>query len=306
MDQETISHAVAQVNLVVDYFDKKRNHDWGLFTSPDYDKLTDEQAHATLCYTELNSILAMLEALSDRSFRGFISAAIKLKSAYSTFKECLVLYRKMPFSSEKASEEFHTGVRMISGLFAICLSMLPSRLVAILEFFGWKSNAEEGMRVLIKCLEHKNSVRYGAVSLFVVCCVGVERNLFGIGEPDLPLLDKIAQDWTDKYPQSLIIKMLAALRHMNYSQFEEANNLFCQSLSCPSFSPYIYKAPYFLMSLMSMQMCRWTQAANIAKNLVGDKISPATSTYLYVVMLLMDYDLNGNTSHKKEIIELLR
>lgn len=306
MDPTTLSHAVVEVSKVVDFFDKRRNHDWGLFSTPDYQKLSDEQAHATLCYTELNCLLAMLEALSDRSFKGFISAALRLKSSYSTFKECLALYRKMPFSSEKASDEFHNGVRMISGLFAICLSMLPARLVAILEFFGWKSDTQHGMRVLTKCLQQKDSVRYGAVTLFVASIAGLESNFFGIGEPELGILDLIAEDWTTRYPNSLSIKLLSGIRSLNYSRFEESFECFRQSLTCPSISPYIYKAPYFLMAFTSMQLCQWNEAAKIMKVLVGDPLSPATTTYLYVAMLLMDYDLNGVKSHKREIIQLLR
>ncbi|XP_015781864.1 tetratricopeptide repeat protein 39A [Tetranychus urticae] len=306
MDSAVINHAITELSKIVDFLDKRKDKSGGLFTNPNYEEITDEQAHAALCFTELNAMLAFLKPMADKSFKGFLSSAFRLKSSYTGFKSCLALYRKKPFRDDFSCEEFQTGVRMTYGVFGLFFSLLPAKFTSLLEYFGLFNNRYAGLDILRKCIHAKTTLRYFIVSAFTIAYFGFLDYFFSLGESDHNLVDTIVNDWSIKYGKTFYYSLIKGLGEMTHSKFDEACLALQSSFKLPAISPNLYKISYFFMVLSKTQLCQWSEAAAIMKLLAGDKVSPATSTYFYAILLYMDYDLNGEKSHANQIIDLMK
>ncbi|XP_053206356.1 tetratricopeptide repeat protein 39A-like [Panonychus citri] len=306
MEPNVINHAINELSKIVDFLDKRKDKSGGLFSNPNYQEITDEQAHAALCFTELNAMLAFLKPMADKSFKGFLSSAFRLKSSYTGFKGCLAMYRKKPFQDELSCEEFQTGVRMIYGIFGLFFSLLPAKFTSLLEYFGLFNNRYAGLDILKKCITCKHTLRYSVSSAFIIAYFAFLDYFFSLGESDLNMVDTIVTDWGIKYGKTYYYYLIKGMGAMTHSQFEEACTTLTQSFTLPAISPNLYKMSYFFMALSKIQLCQWSEAANMMKILAGDKISPATTTYFYAILLYMEYDLNGEKKHANQIIDLMK
>lgn len=112
MDHEKMAVALTSMRNAAEYADGRRRK-FGyinyLFT-PDYDSYTDDECHAELCYAIAQLISGLLTVLEDQSVYGFVNGGLKIRTAYTSFRECSIIFKnKLSWNSSVARMHFESG-----------------------------------------------------------------------------------------------------------------------------------------------------------------------------------------------------
>ena len=153
---EEASAVLSQACENIDSYRHKRSKSAGLVdtlgklikkAAPDYDQYTDNQVHAELCYAEILLLKAVLTLCEDETLVSFVKAGLKVRTCYQSFRECwTILQERTTWSNQQHRKDFESGVRFGVGCFNLMISLLPARVMKLLEFIGFRGN-----KVIISC-----------------------------------------------------------------------------------------------------------------------------------------------------------
>nr|XP_023405427.1 tetratricopeptide repeat protein 39A [Loxodonta africana] len=104
------------------------------------DKFTEGEIHAEVCYAECLLQRAALTFLQDENMVSFIKGGIKVRNSYQTYKELDNLVQSSQYCKGENHRHFEGGVKLGVGAFNLTLSMLPTRILRLLEFVGFSGN----------------------------------------------------------------------------------------------------------------------------------------------------------------------
>ncbi|XP_077962086.1 tetratricopeptide repeat protein 39B isoform X2 [Gasterosteus aculeatus] len=113
-------------------------------------KLQEEEMHAEICYAECLLQKATLTFVQDENMISFIKGGIKIRTSYQIYKDCqnlLNVNRDLAGQSD-AFRQFEGGVKLGIGSFNLMLSLLPQRVLRLLEFIGFSGNRGFGLSQL--------------------------------------------------------------------------------------------------------------------------------------------------------------
>uniref|UniRef100_A0AAQ5ZBK1 Tetratricopeptide repeat protein 39B n=1 Tax=Amphiprion ocellaris TaxID=80972 RepID=A0AAQ5ZBK1_AMPOC len=113
------------------------------------ENLTEEEMHAELCYAEVLLQKAALTFL-DESIISFIKGGMRIRNSYQIFKNCqmMEIATKEGGSQKSTHVHFRGGVSMGIGSFNLMLSLLPARVLRLMEFLGFSGDREVGLSEL--------------------------------------------------------------------------------------------------------------------------------------------------------------
>lgn len=119
------------------------------FKRTNFSDYTEVEVHAELCFAEALLLKALLTFVEDETLSSMIKGGMKVRTCFNSFKNCnqILLHRK--WDSDSSKEHFESGVRMGVGTFNLMISLLPGRVIKLLEFIGFSGNKQSGMQDLI-------------------------------------------------------------------------------------------------------------------------------------------------------------
>uniref|UniRef100_A0A4W4EQI1 Uncharacterized protein n=1 Tax=Electrophorus electricus TaxID=8005 RepID=A0A4W4EQI1_ELEEL len=205
---------------------RKRNSVVGslssLVSKQSTDSLKAEEMHAELCYAECLLQKAALTFVQDENMISFIKGGIKIRTSYQIYKDCQhVLNTSQGVCGDtEVYKQFEGGVRVGIGSFNLMLSLLPARILRLLEFIGFSGNREFGLAQL----------RDGAVghSLRAILCVltlllyhTYVCLILGTGEGNLVEAEALLEPYLHKFPKGSIILFYSARIAVLRGHFEK-------------------------------------------------------------------------------------
>ncbi|XP_041272477.1 tetratricopeptide repeat protein 39B isoform X3 [Onychostruthus taczanowskii] len=106
------------------------------------DPLSEEEMHAEICYAECLLQKAALTFVQDENMINFIKGGLKIRTSYQIYKEChqVLLTTQGNKSKNETYYQFEGGVKLGIGAFNLMLSLLPGRILRLLEFIGFSGN----------------------------------------------------------------------------------------------------------------------------------------------------------------------
>uniref|UniRef100_A0A673GYZ0 Tetratricopeptide repeat protein 39B n=1 Tax=Sinocyclocheilus rhinocerous TaxID=307959 RepID=A0A673GYZ0_9TELE len=112
--------------------------------------LVCEEMHAEICYAECLLQKATLTFIQDENMISFIKGGIKIRTSYQIYKDCQSLSNMSQGvgGDSEAFRQFEGGVKLGIGSFNLMLSLLPARILRLLEFIGFSGNREFGLSQL--------------------------------------------------------------------------------------------------------------------------------------------------------------
>lgn len=119
------------------------------FKKPNYESYTDLEAHAELCSAEALLLKAMLTFVEDETLASLIKGGMKIRTCFNSYKDCCLILTQRKWESEESKIHFESGVRMGNGTFNLMISLLPSRIIKLLEFIGFSGNKQLGLQDLM-------------------------------------------------------------------------------------------------------------------------------------------------------------
>ena len=130
---DTIGRYRRKSNGIVDSLGK-------MVRKPDYNQYTDNEVHAELCFAEVLLLKAVLTLCEDETLVSFVKAGLKVRTCYQSYRECWAILQERQWANELHKKDFESGVRFGVGCFNLLISLLPGRVMKLLEFIGFSGN----------------------------------------------------------------------------------------------------------------------------------------------------------------------
>ncbi|XP_067106489.1 tetratricopeptide repeat protein 39B-like [Osmerus mordax] len=172
------------------------------------DNLTEEEMHAELCYAEVLLQKAALTFL-DESVISFIKGGIKIRNSYHIFKDCQVMSNFNNIEHMKSHAHFRGGVNMGIGSFNLMLSLLPARVLRLMEYLGFNGDREVGLSQLREGAANGNlrSILSTLTLLMFHLYITV---ILGTGETNLTEAEALLEPYKSKFPNGALILFYTA------------------------------------------------------------------------------------------------
>uniref|UniRef100_A0A8C5ETX9 Tetratricopeptide repeat protein 39B n=1 Tax=Gouania willdenowi TaxID=441366 RepID=A0A8C5ETX9_GOUWI len=174
------------------------------------ERLTEEEMHAELCYAEVLLQKAALTFL-DESIIGFIKGGMRIRNSYQIYKDCQAMINAMEDKEKLTSTltHFRGGVSMGIGSFNLMLSLLPSRVLRLMEFLGFSGDREMGLSEL-RSGAASNSLRSILSTLTLLMFHLYISVILGIGDGDLKEAEALLAPYKNKFPNGALILFYTA------------------------------------------------------------------------------------------------
>uniref|UniRef100_A0A673VTV2 Tetratricopeptide repeat protein 39B n=1 Tax=Salmo trutta TaxID=8032 RepID=A0A673VTV2_SALTR len=187
-----------------------------LVTKQSNDHLREEEMHAEICYAECLLQKATLTFVQDENMISFIKGGIKIRTSYQ-------IYKSVFDHSSESFRQFEGGVRLGIGSFNLMLSLLPQRILRLLEVIGFSGNRDFGLSQL-----REGAASHGLRAVLSVLTLLLYHTyvtlILGTGEGNLVEAEALLGPYLEKFPNGSIILFysarIAVLRG-NFEKFEE-------------------------------------------------------------------------------------
>ncbi|XP_060093247.1 tetratricopeptide repeat protein 39B isoform X2 [Heteronotia binoei] len=262
-----------------------------LVSKQSVEQLSDEEMHAEICYAECLLQKAALTFVQDENMINFIKGGLKIRTSYQIYKACLSLQRgcigaaplqsskedcrgirechqvlQMTQDSKSTNEtyyQFEGGVQLGIGAFNLMLSLLPGRILRLLEFIGFSGNRELGLQQLREGASGA-SLRAILCSFTLLLYHTYVSLILGTGESNLLEAEALLQPYLKKFPKGALILFYDARIDILKGNFEKAQVTFQECIAAQQEWKQIHHLCYWeLMWCYSFQQ-NWLQAYQYA------------------------------------------
>ncbi|OXA36869.1 Tetratricopeptide repeat protein 39B [Folsomia candida] len=158
---------------------------------PNYDALTEEEIHAELCYAECLLLRAVLTFIEDENLISFVKGGLRMRSCLKCYRECWNILRYRNWDGSLHKDHFESGVRMGVGAYNLLISMLPAKIMKLLEFIGFSGNRETGLGQLHLGCDLAGSLRQILCSMVLLGFHLFVSYVLGYGDGDLVLAERL-------------------------------------------------------------------------------------------------------------------
>ncbi|KIP02601.1 hypothetical protein PHLGIDRAFT_130658 [Phlebiopsis gigantea 11061_1 CR5-6] len=120
--------------------------------------MTDIERHAELVYAETLFEKALVGIAYSGDWFAFIKEALNMRTAFNTYRQLGRYLEEMDAAAQAVGKKedtsidahFRSGVYLGVGMSNLILSIMPSRLLALIELFGYKGDRHIGLQMLYK------------------------------------------------------------------------------------------------------------------------------------------------------------
>ncbi|XP_026216037.1 tetratricopeptide repeat protein 39B-like [Anabas testudineus] len=227
------------------------------------DNLTEEQMHAELCYAEVLLQKAVLTFL-DESIISFIKGGMRIRNSYLIYKDCQAMANATRnMENQSLHIHFRGGVNMGIGTFNLVLSLLPSRVLRLMEFLGFSGDREMGLSEL-RDGAASNSLRSILSTLTLLMFHLYITVILGTGEANLSEAEALLEPYIEKFPNGALILFYTARIALLKGNFKFAQERFLACIAAQEEWRQIHHLCYWeLMWTYSFEQ-NWREAYRYA------------------------------------------
>ncbi|KAM9717941.1 tetratricopeptide repeat protein 39B isoform 3-T3 [Menidia menidia] len=269
--------------------------------------LQEEEMHAEICYAECLLQKATLTFVQDENMISFIKGGIKIRTSYQIYKDCQSLLGGAQDQAEPSDSfrQFEGGVKLGIGSFNLMLSLLPQRVLRLLEVIGFSGNRGFGLAQL----------RDGASSLSLRSILSVLTLLFyhtyvslilGTGEGNLDEAEALLEPYQHKFPKGCIILFYSARIATLRGHFEKARWRFEECMGSQQEWRQVHHLCYWELMWLHCYQQEWTQAYRYA-HLLSRESRWSKAIYVYqkaAILSMMEEEEVKKTG--EDVVELFR
>uniref|UniRef100_A0A8C9X6H5 Tetratricopeptide repeat protein 39B n=1 Tax=Sander lucioperca TaxID=283035 RepID=A0A8C9X6H5_SANLU len=237
-----------------------------------------------ILYTEELIVLlqkAMLTFL-DESIIGFIKGGMRIRNSYQIYNVTNEMEKQ-----KSTHIHFRGGVNMGIGSFNLMLSLLPSKVLRLMEFLGFSGDREMGLSELRKGAA-SNSLRSILSTLTLLMFHLYITVILGTGEGNLTEAEALLEPYIEKFPNGALILFYIARIALLKGNFSFAQEKFLACIATQQEWRQIHHLCYWeLMWAYSFEQ-NWREAYRYADLLCKEsKWSQATYTFQKAAILSM-------------------
>ncbi|KAH3695481.1 hypothetical protein DPMN_082941, partial [Dreissena polymorpha] len=235
-DMNDIEAAIQAIkrSLIVCNKQRRKISIFGSFSSVasknSYNELTTEEIHAELCYAECLLIRALLTFIQDENLISFVKGGLKIRECYRVYKDCAKILAHRRWDSDKQKHHFESGVKMGVGSFNLMISLLPSKIMKLLEFVGFSGNKQLGLKELEHGSSLFTSLRGPLCSIILIAYHTVVSYVLGLADGDIDMADRLLQPCLQHYPKGALFLFFAGRVAEIRGQINQAIEKFEESI----------------------------------------------------------------------------
>uniref|UniRef100_A0A8C4H5K2 Tetratricopeptide repeat protein 39B n=1 Tax=Dicentrarchus labrax TaxID=13489 RepID=A0A8C4H5K2_DICLA len=272
--------------------------------------LQEQEMHAEICYAECLLQKATLtfvqvravsavpiaatrccscQTLTDENMISFIKGGIKIRTSYQIYKDCQnVLNVSQDLAGQSdAFRQFEGGVKLGIGSFNLMLSLLPQRILRLLEFIGFSGNRGFGLSQLREGAS-SHSLRSILCALTLLFYNTYVSLILGTGEGNLVEAEALLEPYQQKYPKGSIILFYSARIATLRGNFEKARARYEECISSQQEWKQIHHLCYWELMWTHSYQQEWQQAYHYADLLCKEsRWSKAIYVYQKAAILSM-------------------
>ncbi|KAG2463493.1 tetratricopeptide repeat protein 39A [Polypterus senegalus] len=172
------------------------------------EQFTEEELHAEICYAECLLQRAALTFLQDENMISFIKGGMKVRNSYQMYKDLHGIVQSSQCPRSEGHSHVEGGVKLGVGAFNLTLSMLPTRILRLLEFVGFSGNKGYGLQQLQEGASTQN-FRSVLCTMLLLCYHTFLSFVLGTGEGDVDDAERLLQPYLQQYPKGAIFLFFA-------------------------------------------------------------------------------------------------
>lgn len=278
-----------------------------LVTKHSSENLKKEEMHAEICYAECLLQKATLTFVQDENMISFIKGGLKVRTSYQIYKDCQNLLSLAQESGDQseALRQFEGGVKLGIGSFNLMLSLLPARILRLLEFIGFSGNREFGLSQLRDgaCSHGLRSILSALTLLFYntyICLI------LGTGEGNLVEAEALLEPYQSRFPKGSIVLFYTARIAVLRGNFEKAQQKFQECIEVQQQWRQIHHVCYWELMWCHSYQQQWAQALKYA-DLLYKESRWSKAIYMYqkaAILSMMSEEEVQQTG--ENIVELFR
>lgn len=271
-----------------------------------YDLYSPEEIHAELCYAEALLLKSMLTFVEDETLVSFIKAGLKIRSCFHSYKECMHILNQRNWGDESHKVHFECGVRMGIGIFNLMISLLPARVIKLLEFIGLSGSKEVGLRELETGYQLHHSIRQ---ILCVMTLLGYHLMVVYIlshTDGDLEMCNEILRSQLQLYPEGVWFLFFKGRLEFMKGNIDDSINWYIKSWKSQNIWPQYHHICFWELMWTNSVKQEWREASMYADRLLQEsRWSRAIYSYQKAAMLCMLGD-DLSVDEETEIHDLMR
>ncbi|XP_025109099.1 tetratricopeptide repeat protein 39B-like [Pomacea canaliculata] len=261
-----------------------------------YNEFTEEEVHAEICYTESLLIRALLTFIQDENLISFVKGGFKIRECYKIYKECNKILENRNWEKDVHKVHFESGVRMGVGAFNLMISLLPSKIMKLLEFAGFSGSKKLGLSELLKGSELHTSLRGPLCAIVLIAYHTVVTYVLGLGDGDVDLASSLLSPCLQTFPKGALFLFFAGRIEEIRANIDEAILRFEESIESQSEWRQFHHLCYWELMWCHCFRSDWLMAMKYAERLCKEsRWSKATYTYQKASFLLMCDDQTEKT-----------
>ncbi|XP_031834687.1 tetratricopeptide repeat protein 39B-like isoform X2 [Nomia melanderi] len=269
-----------------------------------YDAYTLEEVHAELCYAESLLFKSILTFVEDETLVSFVKAGLKIRSCFLSYKECLTILNNRKWENEVHRIHFESGVRTGIGAFNLMISLLPARIIKLLEFIGFSGDKEYGLSELEAGYREKRGLRHILCAMILLFYNLMISFILSNTDGDLEWCERVLEEELSHHPNSVWFLFFKGRLELTRGNFENAIEWYTKSWKSQDLWPRFHLVCFWELMWVHCALQQWEEAATFAYILVKEsKWTCTVSLYQQAAILLMEKP--PPKSEKKQCIDFM-
>lgn len=269
-----------------------------------YDVYTNEEVHAELCYAESLLLKSMLTFVEDETLVSFVKAGLKIRTCFLSYKECMTILNNRKWGNDIHKVHFESGVRMGIGTFNLMISLLPARIIKLLEFIGFSGDKAYGLAELKAGYNEKRGLRQILCVMTLLSYNLIVTFVLSHSDGDLEWCDQVLQQELSLYPNGVWFLFFKGRLELTRGNFEECIDWYIKSWKSQNVWSQFHHLCYWELMWAHCSMQQWNKAIMYATMLTNES-NWSRTIYLYqkAAILIMQKPPTG--SEEKQLIDSL-
>lgn len=312
-ERKSIERASSSLKLSIqlcNHFRKKNSFSESLgkmVKKPNYDLYTSDELHAELCFAESLLLKALLTFIEDETLVSFIKAGLKIRSCYNSYKECNTILNARNWGDDVHKIHFESGVRIGIGLFNLMISLLPGRVIKLLEFIGFSGSKEKGLSELFLCYNLKSGLMHVLSVLALLAYNLIIKYLVSQEEGDLEFCNKVLNNLLTLYPEGAWFLYFKGRLELIQGNLEESVIWYVKSWKSQDVWPQFHHICFWELTWANCMLGNWKEADVFASYLLKEsKWSRTIYSYQKASIMLMNSKENLTNDDRNSITSLMR
>ncbi|XP_046746386.1 tetratricopeptide repeat protein 39B-like [Diprion similis] len=269
-----------------------------------YDSYTTEELHAELCYAEALLIKSLLTFMEDETLVSFVKAGFKIRTCYLSFKECQTILRTRKWTNDNHRIHFESGVRMGIGTFNLMISLLPGRVIKLLEFIGFSGDKAFGLEQLEAGYREPNGLRQVLCALTLLSFNLIVMYILSDSRSDLKWCESTLDEELMLYPNGAWFLFFKGRLELVKGNVEDSIQWYQKSRKSQTIWPQFHHLCYWELMWAHCLQRQWDDALIYANHLEAES-NWSKTTYMYQKAAILMMRKDREDKEAKDVIRKL-